>query len=261
MTGPLAGCRVLVTRERPGELALLLEARGATAVHVPLIQVVEPVDAGAALGRELERLKEFDWLVVTSPAGAERVADAAADAPLVRLAVVGTSTARVLADAARRAVDVVPATQRSRTLLDELCAVAGPGQRFLVAQGDRADDTLVAGLRRAGHRVTSVVAYRTVLRVPDRRAIDGADAVLFASGSAATAWFDALGTVVPPVVVSIGPTTTAVAQRLGLKVTATAADHSLEGLVRELARILATDVGADEPTDMTQSTPRIYPAK
>ena len=90
VTRPLAGCRVLVTRERPGELAALLEARGATAVHVPLIEVIEPVDAGAALGRELERLPEFDWLVVTSPAGAERVADAAADAPLVRLAVVGT---------------------------------------------------------------------------------------------------------------------------------------------------------------------------
>ena len=126
----------------------------------------------------------------------------------------------------------------AQTLLDELCAVAEPGQRFLVAQGDRADDTLVAGLRRAGHPVTAVVAYRTVLRVPDRRAIDGADAVLFASGSAAAAWFDAFGTVVPPVVVSIGPTTTGMAQRLGLKVTSTAADHSLDGLVTELVRIL-----------------------
>jgi uroporphyrinogen-III synthase len=261
VTGPLAGYRVLVTRERPGELAELLEARGAMAVHVPLIEVLEPADSGAALLRELGRLTEFDWLVVTSPAGAERVADAVADAPLVRLAVVGTSTARVLADAAGRPVDVVPAMQRSQTLLDELRAVAGPRQRFLVAQGDRADNTLVAGLRQAGYRVTSVVAYRTVLRVPDRGAIDGADAVLFASGSAATAWFDALGTVVPPVVVSIGPTTTAVAQRLGLKVTATAADHSLDGLVTALVGILAKDPRADGPTDVTQSMPRIYPAK
>ena len=259
MTGPLAGRRVLVTRERPGELALLLEARGATVVHVPLIQVLEPLDTGAV--RELGRLEEFDWLVVTSPAGAERVADAAAAAPLVRLAVVGTATARVLADAAGRAVDVVPATQRSQTLLDELCEVAGPGQRFLVAQGDRADDTLAAGLRRAGHRVTSVVAYRTVARVPDGRAIDGADAVLFASGSAAAAWFDAFGTELPGVVVSIGPTTTAVANRLGLKVTATAADHSLVGLVTELVRLLAPDVRADGPTDMAQSSLRIHPAK
>lgn len=239
MTGSLAGCRVLVTRERPGELAALLEVRGARVVHVPLIQVVEPLDAGAALGRELDRLTEFDWLVVTSPAGAERVAAAAAEVPSVRLAVVGTATARVLADAVGRPVDLVPATQRSQILLDELCAVAEPGQRFLIALADRADDTLAAGLRRAGHQVTSVIAYRTVLRAPDRGAVDGADAVLFASGSAVTAWFDAFGDRLPPIVVSIGPTTTAVAERLGLKVTVTSADHSLDGLVSELERILA----------------------
>jgi uroporphyrinogen-III synthase len=257
VTGPLAGRRVLVTRERPGELAALLEARGATVVHVPLIQVLEPADSGVALARELDRLREFDWLVVTSPAGAERVADAAADVSSVRLAVVGTATSRVLANAAGRAVDVVPATQRAQALLDELCAVAKPGQRFLVPQGDRADDTLVAGLRRAGHQVTSVVAYRTVPRLPDRSEIDGADAVLFASGSAAHAWFDAFGALVPPVVVSIGPTTTAVAQRFGLKVTGTAADHSLDGLVTELVRILAPDARGDQRIDMTQSIPRM----
>jgi uroporphyrinogen-III synthase len=261
VTGPLAGCRVLVTRERPGELAALLEARGATVVHVPLIQVVEPADAGAALGRELSRLTEFDWLIVTSPAGAERVADAAGDVPSIRLAAVGTATARVLADAAGRQVDVVPTTQRSQTLVDELCARVEPAQRFLVAQADRADDALVAGLRRGGHQVTSVVAYRTVLRVPDRGAVDGADAVLFASGSAAAAWFDTLGDVLPPIVVSIGPTTTAVAERLGLKVTATAADHSLGGLVTELARILARETPGQESAAMTQSSTRIHPTK
>jgi len=260
VTGPLAGCRVLVTRERPGELAALLEASGATAVHVPLVQVLDPVDAGAALRRELDRLAGFDWLVVTSAAGAERVASAAAAVPSVRLAAVGTTTARVLADTVGRPVDVVPATQNSQSLLDELLAVAEPAQRFLVAQADRADDTLASGLRRAGHQVTSVVAYRTVLRAPDPGAVEGADAVLFTSGSAALSWFDAFGGHTPPIVVSIGPTTTAVAERLGLKVTCTAADHSLGGLVAELARV----VGGEMPGDgaaMTQSSGRIHPAK
>ncbi|TFH14318.1 MAG: uroporphyrinogen-III synthase [Acidimicrobiales bacterium] len=243
MRGPLAGCCVIVTREHPGELASLLEARGATVIHVPLIQVVEPLDSGEALTRELDRLGEFDWLVVTSPAGAERVGAAAADEPSVRLAVVGNATADVLAGAAGRPVDLVPATQRSQTLLEELCAVAAPAQRFLVAQADRAGDTLAAGLRRAGHEVTSVVAYRTVLCTPGPAAIAGADAVLFASGSAAKAWFDALGDTVPPIVVSIGPTTSTVAEELGLKVTSTAADHSLGGLVSELERILSIRAG------------------
>ena len=41
MTGVLAGRRVLVTRERPGELAAMLEALGADVIHVPLIRVVD----------------------------------------------------------------------------------------------------------------------------------------------------------------------------------------------------------------------------
>ena len=53
-TGDLAGCRVLVTRERLGELGRLLGERGADVVHVPLIAVTEPADRGLALQRELD---------------------------------------------------------------------------------------------------------------------------------------------------------------------------------------------------------------
>lgn len=261
MTGALAGCRVLVTRERPGELAALLESKGAIAVHVPLIEVVDPLDGGAALQHELDRLADFDWVVVTSAAGAERIATAVRDTPSIRLAAVGSTTERVLAAAAGRAVDLVPSSQRAAVLLDELCSAVTSPQRILVAQADRADATLGAGLRDAGHEVTTVVAYRTLLRTPPPGAIDGADALLLASGSAAQSWFDALGDVVPPIVVSIGPTTTSVATHLGLKVTATSTDHSLDGLVNTLERILATSgPGADRP-GMTQSTTPTNQAK
>ena len=237
MTDELTGCRVLVTRERPGDLARLLADHGADVVHVPLIEVLD-VDDDTDLRRRLGQLDDFDWLVVTSVPGAERVARAAAAAPSVRLAVVGSATASTLARLSGRAVDVVPATQHSAALLDGLLVEAGPvPQRILIAQADRAVRTLEHGLRAAGHDVTAVVAYRTALRPPPAGALDGADALLLASGSAAEAWVTAVGVDTPPIVVSIGPTTTALAQRLGLKVSSTAADHSLEGLVTELRRV------------------------
>jgi uroporphyrinogen-III synthase len=259
---PLAGCRVLVTRERPGELAALLEARGATVVHVPLIEVLEPDDGGAALHRELERLDDVDWLVVTSAPGAERVAAAAAASPAVRLAVVGTATARVLEAASGRAVDLVPSVQRAASLADELVQRGGPApQRILVAQADRADSELVDRLSAAGHRVTSVVAYRTRLVAPNPAAIDGADALLLASGSAAQAWFDTLGGSSPPIVIAIGPTTAAVAEKLGLKITGTATDHSLDGLVTELERILTRQGARDAEGAGMQESAQIDTAK
>jgi uroporphyrinogen-III synthase len=261
VNGVLVGCRVLVTRERPGELAALLESKGAIAVHVPLIEVVDPIDGGAALQHELDRLADFDWVVVTSAAGAERIAGAVRRTPSVRLAAVGSATARVLADTAGRPVDLVPSSQRADVLLEELCTSVTSPQRILVAQADRAADTLAVGLRDAGHEVTAVVAYRTLLRTPPPGVIEGADALMLASGSAAQSWFDALGDVVPPIVVSIGPATTSVATRLGLKVTATSTDHSLDGLVRTLERILATWGPGVGPVDMAQSTTPTNQAK
>jgi len=237
--GPLAGKRVLVTRERPGELGTMLEARGAIVVHAPLIAVREPADGGVALERALAGLASFEWLVVTSTAGAERVGEAARAAPDVRLAAVGTATARVLAELAGRDVDLVPPVQTGAALATALDDVAGDRRRVLVVQADRAAPTLVDLLVQFGHQVTSCVAYRTVLLDIDPTVVAEADALVLASGSSVESWVASVGLHTPPVVVAIGPTTAAAAARLGLKISSVAADHSLAGLLTELERRLA----------------------
>lgn len=244
MTRPLEGCRVLVTRERPGELADMLSARGATVLHVPLVATDEPRDGGAALRDALSGLSDYDWLIVTSAAGSERVGRAVAEVPGVRLAAVGTATARELESRAGRPVDLVPAVQRADALVATFVGREPTPQRVLIAQADIAAPTLAEGLRAAGHEVTVVTAYRTVDTDADRaaeEAVTGADAVLFASGSAVESWCRRFGTDSPPVVVAIGPTTAATADRLGLKLSAVAADHSLDGLVAELERVITVD--------------------
>lgn len=219
----------------------MLEERGAVVIHVPLISIEEPADGGVRLQSELDALDRYDWLVVTSVAGADRVAEAAATAR-VRLAAVGTSTAERLATVAGREVDLVPSPQRADALADALVELAGDDTwRVLVAQGDLADGTLAARLRTAGHHVTDVVAYRTVARRPElqhRADIVDADALTLASGSAARSWVEAFGAAAPAVVVAIGPATARVAGEIGLKISSVAADHSLEGLVTALEQQL-----------------------
>jgi uroporphyrinogen-III synthase len=242
VTRPLEGCRVLVTRERPGELAEMLTDRGATVLHVPLVAVDDPSDGGAALRAALSDLAAFDWLVVTSAAGAERVGSAAAEAPGIRLAAVGTATARELESGAGRPVDLVPAVQRAEALVTAFVELDPSPQRVLIAQADIAAPTLADGLRAAGHEVTVVTAYRTIALDADRAAevaVAGADAVLFASGSAVESWCRRFGTEAPPIVIAIGPTTAEVADKFGLKLSAVATDHSLDGLVTELERVVA----------------------
>jgi uroporphyrinogen-III synthase len=233
---------VLVTRERPGELAAMLDARGATVIHVPLVAVTDPSDGGAALRDALSRAAEFDWLVVTSAAGAERTGGAVADVPGLRLAAVGTATARELESLARRPVDLVPTIQRADALVAAFVEREPSPRRVLIAQADIAAPTLADGLRAAGHEVTVVTAYRTVAPEPDRAleiAGADADAVLFASGSAVESWCRRFGAETPPIAIAIGPTTAGVAERFGLKLSAVATDHSLDGLVTELERAVA----------------------
>jgi uroporphyrinogen-III synthase len=88
--------------------------------------------------------------------------------------------------------------------------------------------------------VETVTAYRTVEVRPAATSWDGADALLLASGSAARAWTAAFGTSAPALIVAIGPTTAGAAREAGLKVTAVAADHSLDGLVDALVSCVST---------------------
>lgn len=238
----LSGRRIVTTRDRRGTLDSALAATGADVVHVPLISIEEPDDGGVALGRVLERLADVDWVVVTSQHGARRVGQACAAHPDVRLAAVGTRSGAALAAAAGRQVDVVPERQTASGLAAALASASAPG-RVLVAQADRAEPTLAEALIRSGFVVETVTAYRTSLRIPTAReqsAALSADAVTFASGSAAEAWVDAIGPEAPPVIAAIGPVTAAAAERRGLKVTHVATDHHVEGLFAAVVTALTS---------------------
>lgn len=237
---PLLGRRIVTTRDERGRLDSLLAQAGADVVHVPLIEIAAPDDGGRALDDELGRLDTYRWLVVTSQHGAHRVAGAVAQSPGVSLAAVGSRTADELTRLSGRAPTIVPSRQTAAALVGAMPPPEAGDARLLVVQADRADDTLTAGLTRTGFDVTAVVGYSTRLRSPtsaERRAALEADAVAFASGSAARSWAASFGSVTPAVVVVIGPTTRDVAVEVGLKVTHMAADHSVEGLAAEIASV------------------------
>ena len=236
---PLTGRHVVTTRDQAGQLDSLLALLGADVIHVPLISIEPPADHGEALDVALAGLSSVSWLIVTSQHGAAAVGAAAAGHPGVRLAAVGARTATVLASLAGRPVDIVP---DPHTAADLVRAMPGGQGRALVAQADRAAATLADGLETLGYDVEVVTAYRTVLRSPsvvERRAALNADAVVFASGSAAEAWADTIGSTTPPVAVAIGPTTAAAARRHGLKVTHVATDHDVAGLAQSVVAALA----------------------
>jgi uroporphyrinogen-III synthase len=88
-----------------------------------------------------------------------------------------------------------------------------------------------------------VVAYTTVPCVPTPDLVAAArraDAITFTSASTVRGWLGVADRAdTPPVVACIGPITAAAASDAGLTVTATAAEHTIDGLIVALVAALA----------------------
>lgn len=87
----------MVTRARPQAAGLIteIERLDGVAIGLPLLEIVDAEDNGAALSTALERLGSNDWLVVLSPNGARRVVAATSQPAGSRLAAIASGTAAV----------------------------------------------------------------------------------------------------------------------------------------------------------------------
>lgn len=236
---PLFGRTVVVTRTRQqaSELSAALRELGAHVLEVPVIELANPADGGAALARAVEGLDTYDWVVLTSPNGAERLLDAVPDGRAfgrARVAAIGPGTAAVLAGG-RIVADLVPEQYVAEALLDAM--PAGPG-RVLLARAEVARDVLPDGLRAKGWQVDVVDAYRTIAAAitdEQRAAVAAADLITFTSSSTVERSLAAFGIAgLPPVVACIGPVTAATARERGLTVDIEAGVHTIDGLVAAL---------------------------
>jgi len=152
-----------------------------------------------------------------------------------RVAAVGPAT-----EAALRAWGVVPALVPgvATTAALGLQFPPGPGD-VLLARADRANPELGAALRAKGWRTREVVAYHTVpvgeLDPATRRRLDGGevDWVAFTASSTVEGFVRGYGGPPPSGVrvAVIGPVTAGAARAAGMRVAATATEHTIPGLV------------------------------
>ncbi len=190
-----------------------LEQRGHEVVECPLIAIErtsdEPIDAAG-----------YEWVIVTSPNGADELARRGRNLP--KLAAVGPGTAERLREHGLEPA-FVPCVASQDGLLDEFPRPAGR-VLFTAAEGARKRpiDELGADF---------VALYRTRLLASTPPA---GDVVVLASGSAARAYAAAGGNARA---VTIGPETSRVAESVGLAVASEAETHDLEGLVAAVDRI------------------------
>jgi uroporphyrinogen III methyltransferase/synthase len=231
--------RVAVTRAAPqaDSLTRLLREAGYAPVVVPVIEIADPSDGGAALRAAASRLRRdgtYEWVVVTSVNGAERLLAAAPPPWPARIAAIGTATAATLSDQGL-VVSLVPPRFVAESLVESFPGGTGS---VLLPRAAVARDVLPEGLRAKGWTVDVVEAYRTVAPSIDdrqRRDIAACDVVTFTSPSTVHTFVELLGVDhLPAGVVCIGPVTADACRAHGIAVHAEADVHTIEGLVATL---------------------------
>ena len=261
---PLFGRTVLVTRTRrqASRLTRELGQLGAHVIESPAIEILPP-DDWADVDAALRRLGEFDWLVLTSPNGADaligRMRRLGMDGRAlsgVRVAAVGPATGDVLR-AAFVEPDLMPPKFTTRSLAEALVGEGlrsrkrpGEAARLLLARADIATDVLPGVLREAGAEAEELAVYRTV--PPESLPEDALDAlrggrvdwVTFTSSSTVDNLLTLLGgsgvSLEGVKLASIGPITSETLEAHGLTPTVSADPHTIDGVVQAI-------VGFGEP--------------
>ena len=199
---PLKGKTVVVTRpkERVGTLSARLRALGARVWEYPCISTA-PLGPCPALDKALDRLGEYQWLALTSPAGAEvlwkKLEERGRDARAlggVRLAAIGPGTAKALAAHGLRA-DYVPKAYDAAHLGAGLPAEG----RVLILRAAEGSPALTEALAARNIGYDDVATYRTVYENPRsqalRAAVEGGevDLVTFTSASTVKGFVSSVG--------------------------------------------------------------------
>ncbi|KQX49110.1 MULTISPECIES: uroporphyrinogen-III C-methyltransferase [unclassified Paenibacillus] len=258
---PLFGRRVLVTRARSqaSELVDLIDDMGGEAVEFPVIRLQPPSrpEAIQALDLALDKLDEFDWVLLTSVNGVEyffrRLREKGIDVRKMgkaRIAAVGPKTAEALAERGIIA-DVLPAKYQGEGILEAIQADLKAGQKVLLPTADLARDYLPAKLKELGLEVTEVDVYENVLTTDDGDEIihllqnQSIHIITFTSSSTVTNLLEALRQlgVEEPLsllqgveIACIGPKTAETASQCGLPVTYMAEEATVASLVQSITQ-------------------------
>ena len=250
----LFGQRVVVTRarEQAGQLARLLQERGAEVLEIPTIKIQPPTRLQEIVEALLE-LNSYDWLVFTSPNGVTAFFDYffrhfhdMRDLGGARIAAIGPATAAKLKELHLQ-VDLMPDEALASKVAKAFAKFESiENLKICLLRAEVANRELPEALEAMGAIVDDIPCYQTVPESEDPSGMaasllqNGADWVAFTSASTVQhfhARFDlpALLKKFPQLkTATIGPETSKALRDLGLEATVEARQHTIDGLVAAL---------------------------
>jgi len=250
---PLFGKRIVVTRTRKqaGALSKQLADLGAEVYELPTIRIDPPKDM-MGFGELVMDAHAYDWLIFTSPNGAEaffelfyKIYEDARSIGGVKIAAIGPGTASTIKEY-RIGVDLVPKKSVAEGLVEALVEEIGDlsSLRMLWVRAEETRDVLQVALTKLGVILDDAIAYRTVPETTDRTGAverfrtEGADVITFTSSSTVEHFLD-LRIPLPEglKIASIGPITSQTIEDHGLQVDIEASEFDIPGLVKAVVEL------------------------
>jgi uroporphyrinogen-III synthase len=251
------GKKILITRPRAqvDSFSRELEDLGAIPIPFPVIEI-KHVEDTISLDRALAKLSCYEWLVLTSVNGVEKVWERLDLLGLnttfpenVHVAAIGPKTAAAL-NAHGVHPDFVPQEYVAEAI------VPGMGDLqdrwVLLPRADIARPALAEAIMQAGGIAHEIAAYRTTMREPEASSLEtlkaGVDILTFTSSSTVInferivrdAGLNPLNLPGNPLVACIGPITAQTAQQLGFHVDITAIEYTTKGLCHAISRYFSS---------------------
>lgn len=252
---PLAGYKVLLTRPRDliSSTAGKLRAKGAEVLELPAIRTV-PIAENKELEAALENIRDYQWLVFTSPTGVkvffsqmEKCGRDIRSLGTVQVAAIGEGTKKALKERGILA-DLMPEIYDGEALGHALAEKCGPESRILIPRAEIGNAELVKILEETGAKVEDVPTYRTCHETQD--IIDEAaeleaghiDCAVFTSASTVRGFVNAVGEMDYSHVKAacIGKQTRAEAEKYGMQ-TWMAEKATMDSLVELVIKMKADD--------------------
>ena len=246
---PLHGVTVAVTRPkaRAGTLTDRLRQLGADVISYPCIET-QTIWPNMPVVEALASLDQYHWLVLTSPAGVEVLAQLLDAAEMdmrnlahMKIAVIGAGTAKKLKEHGLRA-DYVPAVYDSVHLAEGLIRLVQEGERVLMLRAEIGTPELPELLAQACVAFEDVPVYQTLYQngrseeMAELLAQGAVDVVTFTSASTVQGFVESLpeGTDFTGfTALCIGPSTEKAAKAAGMR-TLTAANATIDAMLTTL---------------------------
>lgn len=250
---PLFGKKIVITRARAQASGLVasLGRLGAQCIEIPTIKIAPPEDK-SPLEKAIDRLDQYDWLVLTSVNGVKFFFDALFEKGKdvralghLKFACIGPVTKERLADYGIIS-DILPETYRAESVVDAFSGLDMTGKKVLLPRAKKARTILPEELTRMGALVDEVTAYETRLAnegkdlLIDMLKAKDIDAVTFTSSSTVTNFLTLLEGENAPALLegvtlaSIGPITSDTIRAKGLAPDIEAEPFTIDGLIDAL---------------------------